>query len=143
MDMTNDNRVATSADARSNPPFKILIVDDAVSVRLQIKEIFSNTDVAVIDAKDGFQALEQCKNNPDINLIICDLNMPLMDGYEFLAEFHKAWPAGLAKPRIVILTTEVSKSSNEDDKTLGILGWIPKPPSPVGLRKFVDKMRNG
>ena len=75
-------------DARA----KLLIVDDEVSIRTSLSQIFSTLGYCVRSAADGFTALSDIRQEiPDI--IISDLNMPGMSGFEFLSVVHDRLPA--------------------------------------------------
>ena len=63
-------------------PGKLLIVDDSATDRLIIKNMLSEYDV--LTARDGQEAIGLIQAEPDIDLIILDLNMPVMDGFEVL-----------------------------------------------------------
>ena len=66
----------------------ILVVDDSTIVRNFIQKIFAD-NLKVLIATDGAEAIEQIKNNNDINAMFLDLNMPNVDGFEVL-EYFKA-----------------------------------------------------
>lgn len=65
----------------------VLVVDDEPLARMMAKEILSELDVEIIEAEDGLVALEALKTRPP-HLIVLDVNMPRMNGIEFLTEFH-------------------------------------------------------
>jgi CheY-like chemotaxis protein len=123
--------------------FKILLVDDAISVRLHVRQILVKSGVALIEASNGLEALRECNKNRDIDLIICDVNMPQMDGFTFLAELEKIWPATAAKPKVVMLTTENHPTIVDKGAQLGVIGWMVKPPPEQALLKFIEKLKNG
>jgi CheY-like chemotaxis protein len=62
----------------------LLIVDDNAINRLLLTITFKNSPYKLIEAQDGKDALKKLKANKDIKVILLDLNMPLMDGYDFL-----------------------------------------------------------
>ena len=64
---------------------KILVVDDSLTARKMISGMLSEYNV--LTAFDGKDALRSIDDNPDIDLVILDLNMPVMDGWQFLDEF--------------------------------------------------------
>jgi CheY-like chemotaxis protein len=71
---------------------KILIVEDDFSSRLYLNKILERAGVTTINAADGQEAVENAKNNPDIELILMDIQLPVMDGYmatEMIREFRK------------------------------------------------------
>ena len=63
---------------------RALVIDDSRAMRIIIKQILCELGVDVIEAKDGLEALEQIKNNPDIELLLVDWNMPEMNGFDFI-----------------------------------------------------------
>ncbi|HIP52102.1 MAG TPA: response regulator [Campylobacterales bacterium] len=74
--------------------FKILIADDdyinrRLLISLLTKELYQ---IEVLEAVDGNSALDLCQKNLDIQLILLDVEMPIMDGAEFLKHYHKNPP---------------------------------------------------
>ena len=67
----------------------ILIVDDDFISRLVLKKTMEKQGFNIYEAENGAQALEIVQNNDHIVLVSLDLNMPVMDGYEFLNEINK------------------------------------------------------
>jgi CheY-like chemotaxis protein len=60
---------------------KILIVEDDLSSRLYLNKILEKTEVIALNAGDGQEALEMTMINPDIDIILMDIQLPVMDGY--------------------------------------------------------------
>jgi CheY-like chemotaxis protein len=60
---------------------KILIVEDDVSSRLYLNKILEKTGASLLSASDGKEAIETAKANPDIDIILLDIQLPLIDGY--------------------------------------------------------------
>ncbi|HQQ14722.1 MAG TPA: response regulator, partial [Deltaproteobacteria bacterium] len=85
---------------------KILIVDDSATVRKLLVHTFKPKRYQCIEACDGFDALEKLALNPDIRLVISDLNMPNMDGIELIGNIRQN-PQYRDLP-IIMLTTEAS-----------------------------------
>jgi two-component system chemotaxis response regulator CheY len=91
----------------------------------------------VIEAGDGAQGLEKAKaSRPD--LIITDLNMPVMNGIELIKAL-RALPAMTGLP-IVFLTTESNDAIKQQAKAAGATGWITKPFKPEQLLTVVSKL---
>jgi CheY-like chemotaxis protein len=61
---------------------KILIVEDDLSGRLYLNKVLEKTGAVLVNAVDGQDAVETARNNPDIDLILMDIQLPLMDGYK-------------------------------------------------------------
>jgi CheY-like chemotaxis protein len=89
----------------------ILIVDDSTTVRKFLVHALKVKNYRCIEASDGFEAIEKLAQNPDIKLIISDLNMPNMDGIEFIGTIRND-PQYQDLP-IIMLTTD---SSHENKK---------------------------
>jgi CheY-like chemotaxis protein len=60
---------------------KILIVEDDVSSRLYLNKILEKTGVALLNACDGKEAIEAAKSDPEIDIILMDIQLPIIDGY--------------------------------------------------------------
>ena len=100
---------------------KILVVDDIEDNRELIKKNFENTEIEVITARDGLEAIEAYKlHKPD--LILMDIRMPNMDGYEASLEIKK-----ISKVPIVALTASVMEDENERSKRQNFDGFLRKP----------------
>lgn len=102
----------------------ILIVDDSESIRLVVslglKEAGYNV-VAGVNGEDGLRLLNENK----VDLIISDLNMPIMDGLTFLKEVRKHEKYKFLP--LLILTTESQETKKLEAKQAGATGWIIKP----------------
>jgi two-component system, chemotaxis family, chemotaxis protein CheY len=82
---------------------KCLVVDDSSVIRKIARRILEEMGFEIVEAEDGEQALEICKQGfPEA--ILLDWNMPVMDGYEFLGNLRRM-PGGDA-PKVVFCTTE-------------------------------------
>jgi len=68
---------------------KILLVDDDMRNIFSLRKILSDKDLDVVVGKNGMEALEQLKKNDDIDLILMDIMMPVMDGFEAMAVIRK------------------------------------------------------
>ncbi len=72
-----------------NQFIKVLVADDSKILRLFIKKLLTIQKYMVLEAKDGVEALEQLKKNPEIKLIITDFQMPRMDGFKLTTQVRK------------------------------------------------------
>jgi two-component system chemotaxis response regulator CheY len=102
----------------------ILAVDDSASVRHMVKITLTAAGYQVIEAGDGREGLAQAKDN-SVAMILTDLNMPVMNGLEFIRELRKL-PLYRGVP-IVFLTTESDDAMKQQAKAAGATGWITKP----------------
>jgi two-component system chemotaxis response regulator CheY len=115
----------------------ILTVDDSPSIRQMIKVVLGPAGHTVLEAGDGAQGLAQVKANR-VDLVITDLNMPVMNGLEFIRAL-RAMPTLVGLP-IVFLTTESSDATKQEAKSAGATGWITKPFKPEQLLAVVGKL---
>ncbi|CAK0753568.1 Response regulator [Gammaproteobacteria bacterium] len=104
---------------------KILIVDDSSTVRNEVGGFLSKNGLDVATAVDGKDGLSKLKADPGIKLVVCDVNMPNMDGLTMVEKVRSE--LGNRAVNIIMLTTESSPSMKERGKAAGVKGWIVKP----------------
>jgi CheY-like chemotaxis protein len=68
---------------------KILIVEDDLSSRLYLNKILEKTGAVILNAGDGQEAVNIALNNPDIDIILMDIQLPVMDGYSALNKIRE------------------------------------------------------
>jgi two-component system chemotaxis response regulator CheY len=95
---------------------KILVVDDSETLRSQLKSILEEQSHTIIEAENGLIGLKAIESDPSIELILCDVNMPEMDGLTMCERIFKS--ETLAKPPIFMLTTESSMEMKEKGKKI-------------------------
>lgn len=101
----------------------ILVAEDDRINFLLIREILSKTGVSIIWASNGEEAVEVCRNNQDIDIILMDIKMPLLDGYEaqkIIKTFRPSIP-------VVALTAYAQESDREKSLAEGCVDHINKP----------------
>ena len=114
----------------------ILAVDDMRSMRDLVKSVLEKRGHTVTIQDDGQTALEFAQSN-QVDLVISDINMPIMDGIS-LVESLRALP-GYRNTPILMLTTEDAAEKKNQAKLAGANGWIQKPFNPERLVNAVDK----
>ncbi|HEY4180340.1 MAG TPA: response regulator [Kofleriaceae bacterium] len=115
---------------------KILIADDSMLIRRQVTAALTAAGYVVVEAVDGEDARQ--KLTPDLTLIVCDLNMPRMNGLELLEKLHA--DASMSHVPFVMLTTEARPGIYEKAKMLGAKAWLIKPFKPDLLLAAVDRL---
>ncbi len=115
----------------------VLSVDDSASIRQMVKMTLDGAGYTVLEAADGAQGLAQARSKT-VDVIITDLNMPVMDGMTFVKELRKL-PAYLGVP-ILLLTTESDAAKKAQAKAAGATGWITKPFQPQQLLDTLKKV---
>ena len=117
---------------------KILVVDDSSTVRDEVAGFLKTAGLDVATAVDGKDGLGKLKTDAGIKLVICDVNMPNMDGITLIREL-RALPAYKFTP-ILTLTTESTTDKKMEGKDAGATGWIVKPFNPEKLLATVSKV---
>jgi len=114
---------------------KILIVEDDEISKEFFDEVLKPTGAILLFAKEGKAAIEICKTNPDINIILMDIQLPVMDGQQAADEIRKI------NKNIVIIAQTAYAMSDDRQKYLssGFDDYISKPINPNGLLEMIDK----
>ncbi|MGB0498685.1 MAG: response regulator [Rubricella sp.] len=115
----------------------ILAVDDTRALRNMLVDCLRGAGHDVIEAADGREALERLREHrPDI--VITDLNMPVMDGLDFIEEARKG-PEGRSLP-MLLLTTETAQHLKDRARAVRATGWIAKPFDPDEILGLVARL---
>ncbi len=117
---------------------KILVVDDSATIRHQLMATLGAAGFEVVEAVDGIAGAEAIEANTDIAAVICDVNMPRMNGIDMVARV-KSLPQH-AKLAMIMLTTEGQGALLRRAKEAGAVGWIVKPFNPVQLVAVVRRV---
>lgn len=115
----------------------ILVVDDSASLRQVVAISLKGAGYDVIEAGDGKQALAKL-DGTKINLVVSDVNMPVMDGLTFVTEMKKL-PKYKFTP-VIMLTTEAGADMKERGKAAGVKAWVVKPFKPDQMLNAVSKL---
>jgi two-component system chemotaxis response regulator CheY len=111
-----------------------MIVDDSETVRQVLPLALGNAGYQVVEAEDGFDALTKL-SGAQVDMLITDLNMPNMDGLEFIKKVREEGKHRFTP--IVMLTTESSEEKKKAGREAGASGWSVKPFKPGQLLKVV------
>ena len=103
----------------------VLVVDDSSTVRQQVSLALKQAGFQTLEAADGREAIETLDTNREIDMVVCDVNMPHVNGLE-MVERVKAKPEHVKLP-ILMLTTEGQPSLIRRAREAGAVGWIVKP----------------
>ena len=112
---------------------KILVVDDESRMRKLVKDFLTHKDFQVVEAGDGEEALDVFFDNKDMSLVILDVMMPKMDGWQVCREIRQ-----YSKVPIIMLTAKADERDELLGYELGIDEYITKPFSPKILVARVE-----
>ena len=117
---------------------KVLVVDDSALIHQMFKMALSRYKCAIISAKNGKAALDLLPQHPDLDLILLDINMPIMGGLEFLRnikgiESHAHIP-------IIIQSTEGKEEDTKRGMELGAAAYVTKPIQTGALHALIERL---
>ncbi len=116
---------------------KVLIIDDSITTRQSLSTILKQSGYQVIQAKNGKEGLRQLQKNPNIQVVICDLEMPEMNGFEFLSRCRRKF--NTEELPVLMLTSRTSDRYRQLAKQLGSNGYLTKPWLKKELMKIIEK----
>jgi len=118
-------------------PKTIMVVDDSRTVRQQVAVVLGGAGYEVLEAFDGVDAVEKIARCDGLAMIICDVNMPRMNGLDLLVRLKKE---GRTNIPVLMLTTEGQATLITQAKESGAKGWMVKPFKPEMLLAAVQKL---
>ena len=131
------NKLSEKPHKTIKKEFNILIVEDEdvnhIFLKLLLKQ--SKLNLKTLHAKNGLEAVEICRNNPDIDLVLMDIRMPVMDGNEAIREIRK-----FNKNLIIIVQSAFVQTKDKEKAFLsGCNDFISKPLDGNKLLKILNK----
>jgi two-component system chemotaxis response regulator CheY len=115
---------------------KILVIDDSETIRAHLKQVLGQAGYEVLEAPDGMLGAFAIRERNDLSLVICDVNMPRMDGLQMLDVLRGQF----GNLPILMLTTESRLDKLDRAKRAGAKAWIIKPFKPESLVAAVTKL---
>ncbi|HEY0836973.1 MAG TPA: response regulator [Azospirillum sp.] len=109
----------------------ILVLDDSPTMVMSLSRILSKSGYTVETAANGKDGMDKLRAGMKPNLILTDLNMPVMDGIAFIKEARRHTATRFTP--IVVLTTESVAGKRDEARTAGASGWLTKPTQPEEL----------
>jgi len=119
----------------------ILIVDDSVTMLMSLRTTLSLSGFQVETANNGQLALDKLKSGLKPDLMVTDVNMPVMGGLELIGKVRAL--SGCRFFPILTLTTESETAKRDEGRRLGATGWLVKPVSGNDLIKVVKQLLPG
>lgn len=114
---------------------KVLIVDDSDLIHKMYKMVLMRYRCAIIDAQNGQDALDKLEKNPDVNLLLVDINMPVMNGLDFIRKVKEQRTYDHIP--IVVVSTEGTEEDAMRAISLGARGYVKKPFQPSDLHTLI------
>jgi len=119
---------------------KILIVDDALTVRLYHRQLMEGLGFEVGEAENGIEALEKGLSET-FDLFLVDVNMPKMDGYRLVEEMRQE--PSLASVPVIMISTEESEKDREKAYLSGANFYVVKPADVSELQTYATLLAGG
>lgn len=116
----------------------ILILDDSPAMVMNLAQILSKAGHEVTTAGNGKEGITELSNGLKPAVILTDLNMPEMDGIEFIKEARKATATKFTP--IIVLSGEADGRKRDEARAAGASGWLTKPPQPNQLIYVVKQL---
>ncbi|MEM6445515.1 MAG: response regulator [Cyanobacteria bacterium P01_D01_bin.123] len=138
----DENEVQGSAPIGAAPVVQaptILVVDDSITLRQTLALTFERAGYRVLQARDGREAVEQLERHSAIQLVVCDVEMPNMNGFEFLS--HRRQNPSMADIPVVMLTSRSGDKHRKLAMHLGANDYFTKPYLEQEFLAKVDALR--
>ena len=116
----------------------VIFVDDSETALASTRIVTNSMPIEVKQYTEAQVALAEIEAGMTPDLIVTDLNMPVMNGFEFLQGLRKV-PATQRTP-CLMLTTETKAELKQQGKALGLTGWIVKPFNPAQLKQAITRV---
>ena len=114
---------------------KILIADDEALIRRLVCDFLKNSGYETVEAVDGLDAIEKFKANSDISLVVCDIMMPELDGWEVVKKIRET-----SSVPIIVLTARTQEFDEIVSFESGADDFVTKPFSPTILVKRIQAL---
>lgn len=118
---------------------KILVVDDSKLMHRMFDVMLRGHDL--VSAFDGREALDRLREEGDVDLVLLDINMPVMGGLEFLEEASQ--DPDLSSVPVVIISTEGKEEDTQRGLEAGAVAYIRKPFQSDELRAVIERLEDG
>lgn len=117
---------------------KVLVIDDSALIHQMYRMVLKRYHCEIIDALNGQDGLNSLASNPDVNLILLDINMPLMSGLDFIGKVKAS--KSFDRIPIIIVSTDGMEEDTRKGLDLGALGYVKKPFLPSDLHRLIEKV---
>jgi len=114
-----------SSFTRAQQPATILVADDSVYMRQSLRQTFERAGYHVVEARDGIEALEYLTSDQALDVLMLDIEMPNLNGYDLLNILHSQ--PGFADCKTILLTSRSSEKHRQRAMELGAYTFLSKP----------------
>lgn len=125
-------------ESKQSQAKRVLIVDDSLTIRRHLTLMFERAGYVVLQAEDGLEALSHLQENTDIDGVVCDIEMPNLNGFELLS--HVQRDPVLASIPVVVLTSRSSAKHRQIAQELGAAAYFTKPCDHNQLITTIDRL---
>ncbi|TWI71215.1 two-component system chemotaxis response regulator CheY [Desulfobotulus alkaliphilus] len=116
---------------------RVLVVDDAPSIRMLVRFSLTKAGYLVEEACDGREALIRLEEPPFPDLVVTDLHMPVMNGLEFIERVRSH--GTLRFIPVIIFTSPQEPEKRKEARRAGASAWIEKPFRPEALQRMIRR----
>lgn len=116
----------------------VIFVDDSETALASTKMVVVSMPVESHQYLSAKEALDAINGGLTPDLVVTDLNMPEMNGFEFLQALRQM--DKMKRTPVLMLTTETSDEQKQKGKALGLTGWIVKPFNPAQLKAAITRV---
>lgn len=139
-------QAASPAAEDSRPPASpaplarrsVLLVDDSVSVRKFVGQMLDRAGFRVVTANDGIEALDRLSADAAVDIVVTDLEMPRLNGYELIRDLKRR--PGLRGVPIVVLTTRAGSKHVALARQLGVEHYVTKPVDEQAFVQLIESL---
>ncbi len=133
----NSNKIQPDLESQN---ITILAIEDSIVQRRTLVKILEQNGYRVLQAANGKEGLASLEKNPEIKLVLCDIEMPVMNGFEFLDSCRKH--PHFSKIPLIMVTTRAGEKHKRLAYSLGATGYHTKPFSELALLEVISQLTN-
>ena len=120
---------------------KVLVIDDSALIHQMYKMVLMRYKCTIVNALNGQEGLDKLAKNADINLVLLDINMPVMNGLDFIKKVKEVGTYNHIP--IIVVSTEGKEEDTMKAHSLGAKGYVKNPFQPSDLHALIDKLYPG
>jgi two-component system chemotaxis response regulator CheY len=117
---------------------KVMVIDDSNLIHQMYRMVLMRYRCKIIHAQNGQDAMEKLTKDSDVNLVLVDINMPVMNGLDFIRKIKET--GKYEHIPIVIVSTEGREEDTQRGIALGARGYVKKPFQPSELHALIDTL---